>query len=34
MGMKELIYGWLQIFMMSAIWGMDGDEYGALRGWI
>jgi hypothetical protein len=31
---KEKIWFILQIFILLAIWGMDGDEYGALRGWI
>ena len=31
---KERIWFILQIFILLAIWGMDGDEYGALRGWI
>ena len=30
---KELVWFILQMFIILSIWGMDGDEYGWLRGW-
>ena len=30
---KELVWFTLQMFIILSIWGMDGDEYGWLRGW-
>ena len=30
---KEKIWFILQMFILIAIWGIDGDEYGRIRGW-